>query len=102
MPFIRVSVMTPQPGKEQQVSDLIDSLLALYKGRPGFITAYRLASRTSAGMTRMGRLSIWKSEEDIRSMAAEERDMALQSQLKLITDDATHEEYSFEGIQLPG
>jgi heme-degrading monooxygenase HmoA len=101
MPFIRVSVMTPQPGKEQEVSALIDSLLELYKGRPGFITAYRLLANSAGGQTRMGRLSMWTSEGDIRSMAANDRDMALQSQLKLITDDTTHTEYAFEGIPLP-
>ena len=100
MPFIRISVMTPQTGREQEVGELIDSLLQLYKGRPGFITAYRLTAHPAGGRTRMGRLSMWTSEADIRSMAANDRDMALQSQLKLITDDTTHEEYSFEGFPL--
>lgn len=101
MPFIRISVMTPQPGREQEVSDLIDSLIELYKGRPGFITAYRLAAHPAGGKTRMGRLSMWNSESDIRTMAANDRDMALQSQLKLLTDESTHEEYSFEGFPIP-
>lgn len=101
MPFIRVSVMTPHAGKEHEVSELIDALLALYRGRPGFIKAYRLAAHPAGGHTRMGRLSMWNSEEEIRSMAGNERDMALQSQLKLITDDETHEEYSFEAVPLP-
>jgi heme-degrading monooxygenase HmoA len=100
MPFIRVSVMTPRAGKEEEVSDLIDSLLALYKGRPGFITAYRLTAHPAGGKTRMGRLSMWNSENDIRAMAANDRDMALQSQLKLITDETTHAEYAFEAVPL--
>ena len=100
MPFIRVSVMTPHPGKEREVSDLIDSLLALYKGHPGFINAYRLEAHPAGGKTRMGRLSMWNSEADIRAMAGTERDMALQSQLKLFTDETTHEEYAFEAVPL--
>lgn len=98
MAFLRVSVMIPRPGYEKRVEDLIDELLRLYQGRPGFITAYRLKPGPHAGAPKVGRISIWESSEDANRMASESRDIALQSQIKTLVDDETHEESSFEGV----
>ena len=97
MAFLRVSIMIPRPGNEERVNELLDELLQLYQGRPGFITAYRLKPGPHAGPPKVGRISIWESSEHANRMASEPRDLALQSQLKVLVDDATHEESSFEG-----
>lgn len=100
MPFVRISVMTARAGHEKEVSDLLDRLIALYPGHHGFITAYRLVGRGAPTSPSFGRLSMWEHEEDVRAMAAEQKDIAIQSQLKLITLEETHAEYAFEAIEL--
>ena len=99
MTFIRLSMMTPRPGQEQRVNELIDQLLKFYEDRPGFVTAYRLMSDTHAGTGRVGRLSIWESEEETHRTATEQRDMALQAELKLFVVDETHQEFSFRATR---
>jgi heme-degrading monooxygenase HmoA len=94
--FLRFSVMIPRPGNERRVEELLDELVGLYQGRPGFITAYRLKPGPHAGALRVGRISIWESVEDADHMAAEAHDLSLQSQIKVLVDDATHQESSFE------
>ena len=98
MAFLRISVMIPRPGNEKRVGELIDDLLKLYQGKPGFIAAYRLAPGPHAGAPKVGRISIWESSEHANRMASDPRDLALQSEIKVLVDDATHEESSFEGI----
>lgn len=95
MAFMRISLMTPRPGQEAEVGELLEKLLKLYVGRPGFIAAYRLKGDTHAGSARMGRVSIWESEADAHRTAVNETDIALQSQIKVLCEDETHEEHSF-------
>ncbi len=90
--------MIPRPGNEKRVEELLDQLLKLYQGRPGFITAYRLKPGPHAGAPKVGRISIWESSEDANRMASEALDLSLQSQIKALVDESTHEESSFEGI----
>jgi heme-degrading monooxygenase HmoA len=102
MAYVRVSIMTPIAGQDAEVERLLNELLKLYQGRPGFITAYRLAPDPHAGTSRMGRISIWETEEDAHRTAADERDMAFQSQIRALVNPDTHEEYSFIGFQATG
>ena len=97
MAYIRVSIMTPLPEQDQHVIDLLDELVRFYQERPGFITAYRLSPDEHATVRRFGRISAWQSEEDAHRTANEQRDMAIQSQLRLVIERDTHEEYSFVG-----
>jgi heme-degrading monooxygenase HmoA len=94
--FLRFSVMIPRPGNEKRVEELLDELVGLYQGRPGFITAYRLKPGPHAGAPRVGRISIWESVEDADRMATWAHDLSLQSEIRVLVDDATHQESSFE------
>jgi heme-degrading monooxygenase HmoA len=102
MAFMRLSLMTPKPGQAAEVGELLEKLLKLYVGRPGFIAAYRLSSDTHSGSPRMGRVSVWESEDDAHRTAVSDTDIALQSQIKLLCEDETHEEYSFVADALSG
>lgn len=95
MAFMRISLMTPRPGQQEEVSELIEKLLKLYIGRPGFVAAYRLTSDTHSDKPRVGRVSIWESGNDAHRTAVDERDLALQSQIKVLCEEETHEEHSF-------
>ncbi len=95
MAFMRVSLMTPLPDQDQHVVDLLDDLVRFYQQRPGFITAWRLSPDEHAVIRRYGRVSVWESEDDAHRTASEQRDLAIQSQLRLVISNETHEEYSF-------
>ena len=97
MVFIRISLMTPRPGQEQALTGLLDRLVEYFHDKPGFIAAYRISADPHAKDDRVGRISIWQSEEDANRMSSDKHDLALQSEIKLLAVDATHEEYSFIG-----
>ncbi len=102
MAFIRISVVVPKAGNEARVGEILDSLIALYQGKAGFVTAYRLNPGPHAGAPRMGRISIWDSVEDTNRMASDQHDQALQAELKTLSDEGSHEEHSFEGHEVRG
>ncbi len=100
MAFVRVSVMVPKAGREVRVGELLDSLMALYVGKPGFITAYRLKPGPHAGAPRVGRITVWETAADADRMAQDSTDMSLQSELMLAVEQEAHEEHSFEGTEV--
>jgi len=96
MPYVRISLMRPKHGREDEVNELIDRLVAYYEQQPGYITGYRL--RNIDGTDRVGRLGVWDRHEDAEHAATTDHDLALRSQLNLMIEDESHEEYSFDGI----
>jgi heme-degrading monooxygenase HmoA len=99
MAFVRISVMVPNPGQEARVQEILGDLVKFYQGRQGFVTAYCLSADQHATVKRMGRVSIWASEEDAHRTASEQHDMALQSELKILVQAASEQEFSFIGTQ---
>jgi nucleotide-binding universal stress UspA family protein/heme-degrading monooxygenase HmoA len=95
MAFIRISLMTPRSGQQEELEKLLDSLVAYLHGKPGFIAAYRLSPDPHSMDNRVGRISIWESEDDANRMSSDQHDQALQAEIKLVAIDATHEENSF-------
>jgi heme-degrading monooxygenase HmoA len=91
--------MTPRPGQEEQLADLLDQLVQYFHDKPGFITAYRLFPDQHSKDKRQGRISIWESEDDANRMSSDEHDLALQADIKLLAVDATHQEHSFIATQ---
>ena len=87
--------MTPRSGQEEELADLLDRLVQYFQGKPGFIAAYRISSDPHSKDKRVGRLSIWDSEDDANRMSSDQHDLALQAEIKLLAIDATHEEHSF-------
>ena len=97
MVFIRMSLMTPRPGQEEKLADLLDQLVHYFHGKPGFVAAYRLSPDRHLREERAGRISIWESEEDANRMSSDDHDLALQAEIKLLAVETTHEEHSFVG-----
>lgn len=95
MPFVRVSVVRPKRGKEEAVREVIDELVAYYGRQPGCVDGYRLEH--TDGSSRFGRIGIWQTEADAQQAAQTEHDLALRAKLNALVDQATHEEYSFDG-----
>ena len=96
MPYVRISLVRPQHGREAALHSLIERLADLYSKQPGNLASYRLEH--ADGSNRYGRISIWRSEEDAQRAAGSERDLALRSQMNLVVDPESHEEFSFNGI----
>ncbi|MGE0228518.1 MAG: antibiotic biosynthesis monooxygenase [Dehalococcoidia bacterium] len=96
MPYVRISLMRPKHGHEDEVNSLIDRLTEYYQQQPGYVTGYRL--RNIDGSGRVGRLGVWERHEDAEHAATTDHDLALRSQLNLLVEDTSHEEYSFEGL----
>jgi quinol monooxygenase YgiN len=99
MAFIRLSLMTPRPGKEEALTVLLDRLVQYFQDKPGCIAAYRMSADPHARDKRVGKVSIWESEEDANRMSADQHDLALEAEIKLLAVDATHEEHSFTGTR---
>jgi heme-degrading monooxygenase HmoA len=89
--------MTPRLGQEQALSEALDRLIQYIQQKPGYIAAYRLSADQHLNDKRVGRISIWESEEDANRMSSDDHDLALQAELKLLAVDDTHEEHSFTG-----
>ena len=97
MAFIRLSLMTARSGEEERLADLLDRLVQYFHDKPGFIAAYRISHDQHSKDARVGRISIWESEDDANRMSSDQHDLALQAEIKLLAVDATHEEHSFIG-----
>lgn len=95
MPYVRISVVRPRRGKEEAVREVIDQLVAHYGRQPGCVGGYRLEH--ADGSSRFGRIGIWQTEDDAERAAQTEHDLALRAELNALVDEASHEEYSFDG-----
>jgi hypothetical protein len=96
MPYIRISLMQPKMGQTEALNSLLDRLVSYYEQQPGYVTGFRLKNIDGSG--RVGRLGVWVSEEDAERAANTDHDLALRSELNMVVDEDSHEEYSFEGV----
>jgi hypothetical protein len=97
MVFVRYSIMTPKTRQSDRVRETIDKLLAFQAQQDGFIAAYRLEHDEHAAGGRIGRVSIWESEDKANVVASMQPHISLQSELMLSVDEASHEEHAFIG-----
>ena len=91
-------IMTPKPRQADRVRETIDKLIAFQAEQDGFISAYRLEHDEHVAGGRIGRVSIWESEEKANVVASTQRHISLQSELMLDVDEASHEEHAFAGF----
>lgn len=92
MPYVRLSLMKPSPGRGEAVVKMLDELLASFAKQPGFIAGYRLVEPIEDG--EVGRITIWESEEMADHAAVSEHVLAVRSQLHL-SIEAGHQERGF-------
>ena len=59
--YVRLSLMNPKPGEEKLVAGLMDNLLEFFSDKPGYVRGYALLDGDPQG--RVGRITMWKSEE---------------------------------------
>ncbi len=98
MAYIRVSYMTPRPGQEARVAEILGRLAEAYASRPGYIQGYVMHPRTDAAPSetrRLGRVGVWETAD--AAEAAGQRVIALRSELLPLVDEDSHVELTFEG-----
>lgn len=84
MPVVRLSLVEPIPGREKEVESLLDELGEFHAQLPGHIIAAKFQPVERPHMR--GRISIWRSEEDINHAASLSHTIALRSRLKYAAD----------------
>ena len=89
MTYIRVSTMTPQAGREEEVGQL---LVDLYSTQEGCLSISFVKAADTSG--EQGRISFWISERAADEAATQERSLYLRSRLHLQIQRG-HQERSF-------
>lgn len=92
MPYVRISLMKPVPGHEDEVRQLNQELVSFYRGQQGCQLCYFLAAADSSG--EVGRVSVWDSEHAADQAANHDHSMALRSRLHLLIQPG-HQDRSF-------
>jgi len=91
--YVRLSLMKPKPGKEAEVAAIMDDLVSLYKQQEGFVDGYKL--RAADESADIGRITIWRTEENADHTAQSTQVMARRSDLMPLIEEGSHEERSF-------
>jgi hypothetical protein len=91
--YVRLSLMKAKPGKELEVADLMDRLVTYYKQQDGFVDGYKL--RAADESADIGRVTVWRSEDEADRTAQSTRVMSLRSDLMAMVEEGTHDERSF-------
>ncbi len=92
MPYVRISLMVPLVGREAEVIDINEELVAFYRKKKGCLQSYVM--RPSKASRDAGRISMWESEEDAEETAKVESTLALRSRLHLVVQEG-HRELAF-------
>ncbi len=92
MPYVRVSLMQPLPGREQEVEELNRELISFYREQPGCVSCQFI--RAVDDSSEVGRLTQWESEAAADAAATTDRSMQLRSRLHLAVHEG-HVDRSF-------
>lgn len=92
MSYIRISLMTPEQGREAEVRGFNQELSPFYRAQEGCLDSFVLTAADGSG--ELGRLSVWDSEEAAEGAANHQHSMSLRSQLHLVIQPG-HAERSF-------
>jgi len=92
MSYVRISLMTPKQGSEEEVKRLNHEISALNQGQEG--CRYSFVITATDGSGELGRLSVWDSKEAAEGVANLQHSLSLRSQLHLAIRPG-HAERSF-------
>lgn len=94
--YVRLSLMNPKTGRDELVSGLMDNLLQFFANQPGYVRGYSLLSGDPQG--RVGRVTMWKSEEDADRAANSQHVLSLRSELLQLIEEGSHVERSYNAF----
>jgi len=81
MACLRLTLIEPAPGNEQEAQRVMETLDGCLAGSPGLILSFVTEVETS----RMGRISLWHSKGDANQVALRDDILALRSQLRRLS-----------------
>lgn len=97
MPYVRISIVRPLRGREDDLRSVLDRLVAYYARQAGYIEGYRLEHADDSDQ--FGRIGVWQSEADADRAAQTEHDIALRSELNGMIEENSHVEYVLMGTR---
>ncbi len=84
--YARLSLVNPKEGAEERVSAITDDLLEFLATQPGWVRGYKLVRKYPD--PRVGRLTVWQSEEDADRAANTQHVLSVRAELlQLIEQD---------------
>ena len=97
MSYVRISLMTPRPGRAADAARLLDAVIDFCHTQPGYLGGFRLESGDESGM--IGRVTIWEDEHNADAVAQTDHMLALRSALNVVVVEGTHEERGFRAYE---
>ncbi len=94
--YIRLSLMNPKPGEEKLVAGLMDNLLDYFTKQPGYVRGYALLDGDPQG--RVGRITLWESEEQADHAANTQHVLTVRSEIMLRIEENSHIERSYTAL----
>jgi heme-degrading monooxygenase HmoA len=96
MPFIRLALMKPIEGYEEELLQMHEDLIRYFKTLPGFMEGYTVKATDETG--RIGRVTVWEHDSDADHAAMQQHTLTVRSaMLQLIEEDtAAHRELAYE------
>ena len=93
-----MTYVVPREGQVDRVRQQLEKLAAYYATLPGYIEGYVLMPHPLADPPALGRFGVWENARSAEDAAQAEHGMALRAELlRLINDDGSHLELTFEG-----
>lgn len=96
MAHVRLSLLTPVPGRESELRRRLEQLDALLAPAEGLVF-----SLVMSGEGRLGRLSVWLSRDMADREATSERTLAVRSRIRLLAVDMEERLLEVESGWLP-
>ena len=93
MAYVRLSLMRPMAGHQEEVQSINKELVHMNRRMPGCLDSRSISALDGSG--EVGRLTIWASQADADRAANDPRSLTLRSRLHLIIL-AGHLERSFQ------
>ena len=93
MPYVRITLLSPRPGTEDEIQVLQRKLITFFAAQAGYKDGYLLHADG-----RLGRLTVWDSETAADLVANHDHVLALRSPLLYLL--ASDDELAFQGEQV--
>lgn len=94
----RQSVFTATAEHERQLEELLDQLEAYTSTLPGYVLGFRYRHMTNP--EELGRISVWRSQDDANNAAQDQHVMSLRSQMMSIAQ--VHEDHDEHVLDIRG
>jgi hypothetical protein len=91
--YVRLSLVQPKEGADEQISAMQDDLLQFFATQPGYVRGYKLVRKYPD--PRIGRISVWQSERDADNAANAQHVLSVRSELLRLIEDEPQIERSY-------